>query len=108
YYLSTLKVSPEDAAFLKPEMTTHVRIITEEKTDILTAPNAAIKFERGKHVAYRVTEKKKVEKLAVKIGIRGEDKTEIVSGANEGDVLATKIILPVTTDPQGQQKGASK
>jgi RND family efflux transporter MFP subunit len=108
YYLSTLKVSPEDAAFLKPEMTTHVRIITEEKADILTAPNAAIKFERGKQVAYRVTGKNKVEKLAVKIGIRGEDKTEILSGANEGDVLATKIVLPVTNGQQGQQKGAMK
>ena len=108
YYLSTMKVSPEDAAFLKPEMTTHVRIITEEKANILTAPNAAIKFERGKQVAYRVTGKNKVEKLAIKIGIRGEDKTEILSGANEGDMLATKIVLPVTTDPQGQQKGALK
>ena len=108
YYLSTMKVSPEDAAFLKPEMTTHVRIITEEKANILTAPNAAIKFERGKQVAYRVTGKNKVEKLAIKIGIRGEDKTEILSGANEGDTLATKIVLPVTTDPQAQQKGALK
>jgi len=108
YYLSTMKVSPEDATFLKPEMTTHVRIITEEKANILTAPNAAIKFERGKQVAYRVTGKNKVEKLAIKIGIRGEDKTEILSGANEGDTLATKIVLPVTTDPQAQQKGALK
>ncbi len=108
YYLSTMKVSPEDAELLRPEMTTHVRIITEEKANILTAPNAAIKFERGKQVAYRVTGKNKVEKLGIKIGIRGEDKTEILSGANEGDVLATKIVLPVTADTQAPQKGASK
>jgi len=108
YYLSTMTVSPEDAAFLKPEMTTHVRIITEEKSNILTAPNAAVKFERGKQVVYRVTEKNKVEKLGVKIGIRGEDKTQILSGVNEGDVLATKIVLPVSTQAQAQQKGNSK
>lgn len=108
YYLSTMKISPDDASYLKPEMTTHVRIITEEKKDILTAPNAAVKFERGRQVAYKVTGKNKVEKLTLKIGIRGEDKTEILSGANEGDVLATKIILPVTTDAQAQQKGAMK
>ena len=108
YYLSTMQVAPADADFLKPEMTTHVRIITEEKKDILTAPNAAIKFERGKQVAYKVTGKNKVEKLTLKIGIRGEDKTEILSGAAEGDVLATKIILPVTTDAQAPQKGAMK
>jgi len=108
YYLSTMKVSPEDAEFLRPEMTTHVRIITEEKANILTAPNAAIKFERGKQVAYRVTGKNKVEKLEIKIGIRGEDKTEILSGANESDVLATKIVLPVTAGTQAPQKGAFK
>lgn len=106
YYLSTLRVSPEDAQFLRPEMTTRVRIITEEKTNILTVPNAAVKFERGKQVAYRVTGQKKVEKLEVKIGIRGEDKTEILSGVNEGDVLATKIILPVSSE--AEQKGNRK
>ena len=109
YYLATMKIPPEDAAFLKPEMTTHVRIITEEKKDILTAPNAAVKFERGRQVAYKVTGKNRVEKLTLKIGIRGEDRTEILSGANEGDVLATKIILPVAADAQqAPQKGAMK
>ncbi|HQL90290.1 MAG TPA: efflux RND transporter periplasmic adaptor subunit [Syntrophales bacterium] len=109
YYLSTMKISPDDAAYLKPEMTTHVRIITEEKKDILTAPNAAVKFERGKQVAYKVTGKNKVEKLNLKIGIRGEDRTEILSGASEGDILATKIILPVSADAQqAPQKGAMK
>ncbi|HNS55269.1 MAG TPA: HlyD family efflux transporter periplasmic adaptor subunit, partial [Syntrophales bacterium] len=109
YYLSTMKISPDDAAYLKPEMTTHVRIITEEKKDILTAPNAAVKFERGKQVAFKVTGKNKVEKLNLKIGIRGEDRTEILSGASEGDVLATKIILPVSADAQqAPQKGAMK
>ena len=103
-----MQVAPADADFLKPEMTTHVRIITEEKKDILTAPNAAIKFERGKQVAYKVTGKNKVEKLTLKIGIRGEDRTEILSGAAEGDILATKIILPVSTDAQAPQKGAMK
>lgn len=109
YYLATMKIPPEDAAYLKPEMTTHVRIITEEKKDILTAPNAAVKFERGRQVAYKVTGKNRVEKLTLKIGIRGEDKTEILSGASEGDVLATKIILPVAADAQqAPQKGAMK
>ena len=105
YYLSTMKVSPEDAAFLKPEMTTHVRIITEEKANILTAPNAAIKFERGKQVAYRVTGKNKVEKLAIKIGIRGEDKTEILSGANEGDVARDEDRPARDDGPAGPAEG---
>ena len=97
YYLAIVNISKEDAAFLKPEMTTHAKVIFEEKKDILTAPNAAIKFEEGKQIAYKVIGPNKVDKLKLKTGLRGEDKTEILSGAKEGDELATKIILPMTT-----------
>jgi multidrug efflux pump subunit AcrA (membrane-fusion protein) len=95
YYLAIMSISGEDAGFLKPEMTTHVKVIFEEKKDILTAPNAAVKFEEGKQIAYKVLGPNKVEKLELKTGLRGEDHTEILSGAQEGDEVATKIILPV-------------
>ena len=95
YYLAIMSIPGEDAGFLKPEMTTHVKVIFEEKKDILTAPNAAIKFEEGKQIAYKVVGPNKVEKLELKTGLRGEDHTEILSGAQEGDEVATKIILPV-------------
>ena len=102
YYLAIVKVSREDTDFLKPEMTTHVKIIFAEQKDILTAPNAAIKFEKGKQVAYRVTGVNKVEKVEIKTGIRGEDNTEIISGIKEGDVLATKLILPLSAKAGSQ------
>ncbi|MDI6889550.1 MAG: efflux RND transporter periplasmic adaptor subunit [Thermodesulfovibrionales bacterium] len=95
YYLSIVKVAKEDTRFLKPEMTTHVKIIFDEKSNILIAPNAAIKFEKGKQVAYKVIGPHKVQKVELKTGIRGEEKTEILSGVQEGEVLATKLILPV-------------
>jgi multidrug efflux pump subunit AcrA (membrane-fusion protein) len=95
YYLAIMSIPKDDAAFLKPEMTTHVKVIFEEKTDVLTVPNAAIKFEEGKQIAYKVVGPNQVEKLELKIGLRGEDNTEILSGAQEGDEVATKIILPV-------------
>ncbi len=96
YYLAIVKVDKANAVFLKPEMTAHVKIIFDERHDIITAPNAAIKFEKGKQVAYKVIGADKVEKVELKIGIRGEEKTEIISGVKEGDELATKLILPVT------------
>jgi multidrug efflux pump subunit AcrA (membrane-fusion protein) len=100
YYLAIVKVSRDDALFLKPEMTTHVKIIFAEKGNLLTAPNAAIKFERGKQVVYKVIGQNKVEKVEVRTGIRGEEKTEIISGVKEGDILATKLILPVSPKPE--------
>lgn len=94
YYLAISKVSKDDAHFLKPEMTTHVRIIYREEENILTVPNAAIKFEEGKQIAYKIVGPNKVDKLELTIGVRGEDKTQILSGAEEGDELATKLIIP--------------
>jgi multidrug efflux pump subunit AcrA (membrane-fusion protein) len=102
YYLAIVKVSKEDTSFLKPEMTTHVKIIFEEKKDILTAPNAAVKFEKGTQIAYKVIGPGKVEKVEIKTGIRGEDYTEIISGVNEGDILATKLILPVSSKTENR------
>lgn len=99
YYLAIVKVSKDDALFLKPEMTTHVKVIFAEKDNLLTAPNAAIKFERGKQIVYKVIGPNKVQKVEVQTGIRGEEKTEIISGVKEGDILATKLILPVPAKP---------
>lgn len=100
YYLAIVTIPKEDAQYLKPEMTTHVKVIYEEKKDVLSAPNSAIKFEEGKQIAYKVLGPNKVEKLILKTGLRGEDMTEISSGAQEGDELATKIILPIPPKAQ--------
>ncbi len=108
YYLAIVKVPREDALMLKPEMTTHVKIIFDEKKDILTAPNAAIKFEKGKQIAYKVIGPDKVQKVEIKIGIRGEEKTEILSGAKEGDELAVKLILPVSGKPEKRRNGETE
>ena len=102
YYLAIVRVSKGDSTFLKPEMTTHIKIIFSEEQNILIAPNASIKFERGKQVVYKVTGPDKVQRVDVRTGIRGEDNTEIISGVSEGDVLATKLILPVSSKPANQ------
>ncbi|MFH1025666.1 MAG: efflux RND transporter periplasmic adaptor subunit [Nitrospirota bacterium] len=102
YYLAIVRVSKEDSSFLKPEMTTHIKIIFSEQQNILIAPNASIKFEKGKQVVYKVTGPDKVQQMEVRTGIRGEDNTEIISGVSEGDMLATKLILPVSSKPENQ------
>lgn len=94
YYLATLKLPPEDASYLRPEMTTHVKIISEEKKDVLSVPNASVKYEGGKQIVYRIIGKEKVEPVEVKVGIVGEDYTEIISGLKESDMVAVKLLLP--------------
>jgi len=109
YYLSTVEVSPNEARFLRPEMTTHVKIVTTEKTGVLTIPNAAIKFEKGRQIAYRVVKgPEKVEKAELKLGIRGEDRTEILSGVTEGTELATKLVLPTAPEVEAKKSANGK
>jgi multidrug efflux pump subunit AcrA (membrane-fusion protein) len=104
-----VKVSPEDALFLRPEMTTHVKIVTIEKSGVLTVPNAAVKFEKGRQIAYRVVQgPNKVEKAELKLGIRGEDRTEILSGVPEGTELATKLVLPTAPEVEARKSANGK
>lgn len=97
YYLAIVKVSRQDAQFLRPEMTTHVRITFDEKKNTLVVPNSAIKFEEGRQVVYRIGEDRRIEKVPVKVGLRNEEITEIISGLEENDMVATKLVLPVKT-----------
>lgn len=102
YYLAIVKIAPEDTSVLKPEMTTHIKIIVSEKQNILTVPNAAVKFEKGKQVAYKVINPDSVQQVEIRTGVRGEDNTEIISGVSEGDVVATKVILPVASKQESR------
>ncbi|MEO5360418.1 MAG: efflux RND transporter periplasmic adaptor subunit [Nitrospirota bacterium] len=95
YYKAIVNISPEDAKTVRPEMTTHVRIITQKKSRVLTVPNAAVKYENGKHTAYKILPGGKVEKTAVTTGIKGEDKTEITEGLAEGDEVAVKLVINI-------------
>lgn len=90
YYLAIVKIDPEDAVFLRPEMTTHVSIIIDELGNTLVVPNGAIKFEEGRNVVYVRGKGDRVLRREVKPGIRDHRHTEISSGLNEGE----RIVIP--------------
>jgi HlyD family secretion protein len=105
YYLAIVKIDPKDTAFLRPEMTTHVRIIVEEKTDVLVVPNNAVRFEEGKTVVY-LKAKDKTEPRQVTPGIRDDRFTEIVSGLKEGETIVIPAV--VKKPPQSASPGPKK
>jgi len=96
YYLSIVKVKPEYAKYLRPEMTIYAKIIVGEKNNALLVPNSALKYEMGKQYVYKIVNGKPI-KVYVKTGIIGEKYTEILEGLKEGDIVATKIITPART-----------
>lgn len=95
YYLAIVKIDPKDTEFLKPEMTTHVKIIIEKKSDVLVVPNNAVRFEEGKNVVY-VKTPEKIVRTEVETGIRDDRFTEIISGIKEGD----RVVIPVIKKSQ--------
>lgn len=102
YYLAIVKISREDASFLRSEMTTHVRITFDEKRNTLIVPNSAIKFEQGRQIVYKVTGPRKVEKVEVKIGLRNEEFTEVLEGLKEDEIVVTRLIVPQTTPAENR------
>lgn len=109
YYLAIVTVDPQDAALLRPEMTTYCRVVLTEKADVVSVPNSAVKFEAGKQVVYVVEEKDKApKKVTVAVGVRGENRTEILSGVSEGQMVATKMVMPQGQGPGQGQPGAGQ
>jgi RND family efflux transporter MFP subunit len=105
YYLAIVKIDPKDTALLRPEMTAHVRIIVEEKKNVLVVPNSAVRFEEGKNVVYINNGKKKPERRVVIPGIRDDRFTEIVSGLAEGE----QIVIPsIKKTPPNSTPGVKK
>ncbi len=48
------------------------------------------------------------EKAELKLGIRGEDRTEILSGVPEGTELATKLVLPTAPEVEAKKSANGK
>lgn len=93
YYVAIVDISEEDALLLRPEMTTNVRIIAKEEQKAVTVPNAAIKWEQGNQLVYKVIDKNKnvTEKITVKVGLRGESRSEILEGIEAGDEVVVRF-----------------
>jgi RND family efflux transporter MFP subunit len=86
YYLAIVKIPERDAVYLRPDMTAHARIIVEEKQNVLVIPTRAITYEDGRFFVV-VSGGEGPQKREVKVGIRDERMTEVLSGLREGETI---------------------
>lgn len=100
YYLAIVKIDPKDALTLKPEMTSHVKIIIEERPNVLVVPNGAVRFEDRKNVVY-VRSRAKTVRQEVVPGVRDQRYTEIMSGLTEGQEIIVPAVAPAAKKPAG-------
>ena len=85
-YVVRLEFERSDEFILRPEMTAHVRIVVEQRDDVLTAPRATIKRTVGRQYVM-VRRGGQWSEQAVETGWRSESTVEFLSGVREGDVL---------------------
>ena len=87
-YLAEVSFAPGDLP-VKLGMTTNVDIVTEQVGDALLVPNRAITADRsaGRYYVVRRNRSGEAETVEVEIGLRDEERTQILSGLQEGDVL---------------------
>jgi len=93
----------EDAASRPvPGMNGSAVLVTEERKDVLTVPNRAIR-RRGDEVVVEVMVDGKTEIRPVQTGLSDNDNSEVVSGLEEGDL----VVVPGTAGAnQGQEQEA--
>jgi multidrug efflux pump subunit AcrA (membrane-fusion protein) len=96
-YITTISVA-DSRGRLKPDMTVTATIVLDERDQVLTVPDQALRREGGKRVVLRV-EDGRPQPREVKVGMRGGGHTEIVSGIREGDVVLVGDMHPSKEEP---------
>ena len=85
-YLVRLEFERSEDFVLRPEMTTHVRIVADERERVLTAPRATIKRSAGRQYVLLQRAGEWIE-ADVRTGWRSDTSVEFLAGVQEGDVL---------------------
>lgn len=96
YYQALVTLSREQARLLRPEMTTQCRIVVQERSDVVALPNSALKWVDGKQVVYVVAQDGPPRAVTPELGLEGLTHSEVVSGLEAGQTVATQLVLPGT------------
>jgi HlyD family secretion protein len=96
-YTAVIQVDNPDLK-LKPGMTANITAIVAERENVLTVPNAALRFRpaRGTPPVWKINGEQ-LTPVPVKIGITDGIVSEVVSGdVREGDRIATPAVAGAT------------
>ncbi len=74
-------------------MTAEAAVVVEERQNVLVVPNLFIRLDRRNNQAFVniYNEDSTFTEIEVGLGLQGQDNSEIISGINEGDVLALDL-----------------
>jgi HlyD family secretion protein len=76
---------------IRSGMNVDAKIVTKKLTDVLSVPNAAVKPYQGGRAVRTVGSKGELIYIPVQIGIKGTERTQIISGISEGTEVVTAL-----------------
>ena len=104
YYYVTLDVEdPEN--LLLPGMTAQVEVITSDKPQTLAIPISALKTNAGGSYVLLMQPDGSTKEQYIETGIYSDEYVEVVSGLNEGDVIANSYKAKKSTASSSGNKG---
>lgn len=89
YYITVVLTGSDSR--LKAGQTAHATVVTNETPDVLTVPSSAVRKEDGKSVVTVIGSDGTPRTVTFQPGIVGVDRTEVVSGLQEGQ----QVLLPL-------------
>ena len=87
YYDVVVEIASDYDGLLRPEMTASVTVFLEKREQVLAIPTKAVRRERGRNVAYVVTDNGTPQPCEIKVGWRDGAWVEVAHGLNEGETV---------------------
>lgn len=99
YYRALVRLFPETALALRPEMTARCEIVVDNRKDVLLMPNTAFKWIGQKRLVFRMGASGEPVPVKVATGLEGGARVEVHAGLREGDSVVTEMTLPESIPP---------
>jgi HlyD family secretion protein len=105
-----VEIDPADVdERLRPGMNATCEFLIEQKENVITVPSEAVKDvgEATEVTVIKDTKKDLWEEInqdkrKVEVGLRGDERTEIINGLKEGETVITQVIQPIVAQSSGQ------
>ncbi len=94
YYRALVRLEPETARVLQPEMTAHCEMVVGRKDGVLLVPNAAFKWIGSRRVLLALDAQGRPRPREVRTGLVGRTATEVLEGLEDGETVVTRVELP--------------
>lgn len=96
-YVTVLEIADARGRALRPEMTTTVTILLEQRSRVLAVSNGAVRRDREGSYAFKLRSGAMVRQ-PIRTGYRGRTHVEILDGLEEGDTIVVRPGATQTVD----------